>query len=125
MKVIVTNVPTGLGEGATFADAIAQVWDYLDENYQYYNTPVNHASVLLGLVYAEYIQNGGQPLLDTIAKFNADTNDGIADRSQSLHDNLLGNLDLPSIDDKFGADPALRDYLLHQVEDAGLSGRSI
>ncbi|WP_283805466.1 tandem-95 repeat protein [Tardiphaga sp. OK246] len=136
MKAVVSAVQAALGGGATFADAIATVWDYLDDNYNnYYNTPVNKAAVLLGLVYADYVQHGGTPLLDTVAKYGADGSlsyvngglaDGTADRAQSLHDNLLGSLDIPTIDDRFSpghASTELHDSLVQQIADAGLTGR--
>ena len=135
MKGVVLAVQAQLGAGATFADAIATVWDNLDHNYtNYYATDVNKASVLLGLVYADYVQHGGAPLTDVIVKYavdgglgyiNGGVADGIVDRSQSLHDNLLGAVDTPSIDDKFSSDPTLLADLKAQIAAAGLTDRPI
>lgn len=84
------------------ADAFKLIWDHLDNGYSYYNTPVNQAFVELGFKYLDYLNNGGDPLTDVTAKYAADNNnDGIPQRDQSLHDNLLGNLDVGSIRDKF------------------------
>lgn len=84
------------------ADTIKVVWDYIDDHYSYYNTTINSEGVQLGIAYANYLRNGGAPILDTV-KYTPDGPDaGTApDRVQSLHDNLLGNLDINSIVDKF------------------------
>lgn len=101
-------------------DAFRVLWDYLDDAYvagnNYYNIPLNEFGVLLGVAYWEYLQDGGKPLWD-IAKFSTGT------RSQYLHDNLLGNTDILSIEDKFSADPAKRDQLKGLVTQAGLADR--
>jgi len=135
MKAVVLQVQSALGGSATFADAIASVWDYLDDNYSYYDNAINKAGVLLGLVYADYLQEGGAPLLATVVKYNVDSADAgpAPDRVQSLHDNLLGAFDKASLDDKLlgggqgGSNPApdaaLHDNLLQQIADAGLAGR--
>ncbi|MCZ4292379.1 VCBS domain-containing protein, partial [Hoeflea alexandrii] len=127
----------GLPGVTSMADAITAVWQHLDANYgSYYINDVNEAFVRLGLEYAEYIQGGGSPLIDVIAKFQADNNgNGIPQRLQSLHDNLLGNLDGPSLADKFlgapqgsnNADPqpALHAELTQSIDDLGLTGRPI
>lgn len=135
MKTVVVAVQAALGTGATMADAIASVWDYLDDLRQsipdvdqaYYAPLINKATVLLGLVYGEYLQNGGRPLLDVIVKYTPDSgDDGSApDRVQSLHDNLLGAVDTPSIDDKFSSDPTLLANLKAQIFAAGLTDRPI
>ncbi|EKS39948.1 DUF5801 repeats-in-toxin domain-containing protein [Afipia clevelandensis] len=135
MKTVVLAVQTALGTGTTMADAIASVWDYLDDLRQsipdvdqaYYAPLINKATVLLGLVYGEYLQNGGRPLLDVIVKYTPDSgDDGSApDRFQSLHDNLLGAVDTPSIDDKFSSDPTLLADLKAQILAAGLTDRPI
>lgn len=79
------------------------IWDYIDDNYSYYNTTINKYGVDLAIEYAEYLQNGGEPLTDVVAKYAPDGADvGTApDRVQSMHDNILGNLDINSIIDKF------------------------
>ncbi len=54
---------------------------------------INEAFTRLGIEYAAYVKAGGTPLLDVVAKYTTDTNnDGIPERLQSPHDNLLGNL---------------------------------
>jgi hypothetical protein len=79
------------------------IWDYIDDNYSYYNTTINRYGVELALEYAEYLQKGGDPLTDVIAKYSPDGGDAGTnpDRVQSMHDNILGNLDVNSIIDKF------------------------
>ena len=79
------------------------IWDYIDDNYSYYDTTINAYGVELGLEYAKYLRNGGSPLSDVTAKYAPDGADaGTApDRNQSMHDNILGNLDINSIIDKF------------------------
>ena len=79
------------------------IWDYIDDNYSYYNTTINAYAVELGLEYAKYLRNGGTPLDGVTAKYIPDGADaGTApDRVQSMHDNILGNLDINSIIDKF------------------------
>ncbi|MCU1376745.1 MAG: hypothetical protein JWO68_4031, partial [Actinomycetia bacterium] len=93
------------------ATAIAIVWDYLDDLYQPNpNQPaVNEAFTRLGVEYALYLQGGGSPLVDVTAKFIADSNDAgsTADRLQSLHDNLLGNLGSSALLQRYGSNPAL------------------
>lgn len=105
---------------------IASVWDLLDDNYAYYDTVVNEAFVRLGLRYAEYLdEHGGEnSLIELIAKFAADGGDaGLSpDRLQTLHDNLLGNFLPSAINDRFGADPALRDEMLTLTEDFASRG---
>ncbi|HJX27550.1 MAG TPA: hypothetical protein VJ885_06525, partial [Thermoanaerobaculia bacterium] len=104
------------------ADTFKVLWDYLDDAYtageNYYNLPLNETFVRLGVAYTEYLDAGGAPLTDITAKFSADTNgNGIPQRNQSMHDNLLGNLEPASIHDKFGADPALKAALLALIPD--------
>ena len=79
------------------------LWDYIDDNYSYYNTVINGYGVELGIAYAKYLQAGGAPLTDVVAKFTPDGPDAGSnpDRLQSMHDNLLGNLHIDSIIDKF------------------------
>jgi hypothetical protein len=104
------------------ADTIKVLWDYLDDAYvagnNYYNLPLNEAFVRLGAEYAEYLDAGGAPLTDVTAKFTADNGDtdSIPQREQSMHDNLLGNISLVSIQGRnFGA--ALEGELLALVPD--------
>jgi hypothetical protein len=79
------------------------IWDYIDDNYSYYNTTINKYAVELGIEYAEYLQNGGSSLTGVVAKYAPDGADAGTnpDRLQSMHDNILGNLDINSIIDKF------------------------
>lgn len=79
------------------------IWDYIDDHYSYYDTTINTYGVQLGIKYAEYLQAGGTPLTDVIAKYTPDGADAdtAPDRVQSMHDNLLGNLHIDSIIDKF------------------------
>jgi hypothetical protein len=85
------------------ADVFKLLWDYVDDHYSYYDTGINAFGVELGLAYANYLKNGGVALTDVVAKYAPDGGDaGTApDRLQSMHDNLLGNLDINSIVDKF------------------------
>ncbi|WP_206075963.1 VCBS domain-containing protein, partial [Mesorhizobium sp. Z1-4] len=114
MDAILDTVQTALGPDADRADAIAQVWDFIDDNYSYYNNLINEASARLGVEYVLYLQAGGRPLTDVVAKFTPDGGDAGSDpdRLQSLHDNLLGNLHGPSLIDKLldagggGSNPA-------------------
>ena len=106
------------------ADTFKVLWDYLDDAYvagnNYYNVPLNETFVRLGVEYADYLDAGGAPLTDVTAKFTADSlgdADTIPQRDQSMHDNLLGNLALVSIQGRnFG--PALEAELLALVPDA-------
>ena len=80
------------------ADYFRAAWDWLDDRYtqspsNYYAEQLNSFGIDLGIKYALYLEHGGAPLFDT-AKFSAT-------RNQTLHDNLLGNLDENSIIDKF------------------------
>ncbi|SSW89296.1 T1SS-143 domain-containing protein, partial [Rhodopseudomonas pentothenatexigens] len=138
MGALLTAVQGALGPQAGQADAIAAVWDYVDDNYSYYNNLINEVGIRLGLAYADYLEAGGKPLLDVVAKFKPDGGDAGTqpDRVQSLHDNLLGNLHLASINDKLlgsgngGSNPSpvpqsLYDELTQAITDAGLAGRPI
>jgi hypothetical protein len=102
------------------ADAFKVIWDHLDDNYSYYNTHVNDAFIDLGIAYAAYLKEGGAPLTD-IVKYQADNTsdtDALPERSQTLHDNILGNFDETSITDKFGT--AGDDAIFQRIIDAGL-----
>jgi len=141
LHAVLLGVQAALGHAAGFADAIAGVWDYVDDHYGYYDTAINAVGVRLGIEYAKYLQSGGEPLTGIIVKYTPDGADAgsAPDRVQSLHDNLLGNLHEASIDDKFlpgGAggsngglngtpDVPLHDALIAEINAAGLSGRPI
>ncbi len=79
------------------------IWDYIDDNYSYYNTTINKYGVDLAIEYAKHLQSGGDDLTDVVAKYAPDGVDAgnNPDRLQSMHDNILGNLDINSIIDKF------------------------
>ena len=94
------------------ADLFRLLWDYLDDQYvagaNYYNLPLNETFVRLGVKYIDYLAAGGEPLTFETAKYAADNNaNGIPQREQSMHDNLLGNLTSGALDDRFGSDPDL------------------
>jgi hypothetical protein len=104
------------------ADSFKVLWDYLDDAYvagaNYYNLPLNESFVRLGVEYTKYLAAGGEPLTSVTSKFTADNADAdsIPQREQSMHDNLLGNLSLVSIQGRnFGA--ALESELLALVPD--------
>jgi hypothetical protein len=104
------------------ADTFKVLWDYLDDAYvagnNYYNLPLNETFVRLGVEYAEYLAGGGAPLTDITAKFTADNSDAdsIPQREQNMHDNLLGNLALVSIQGRNFGSP-LEQQLLALVPD--------
>ncbi len=79
------------------------IWDYIDDNYSYYDTTINKYGVDLAVEYAKHLRNGGDDLADFVAKYAPDGADAGTDpdRLQSMHDNILGNLDINSIIDKF------------------------
>ena len=111
------------------ADFFKAAWDYLDDNYSYYNEAINSFGIDLGIKYALYLNAGGAPLTDIVAKFTADDNDAgsVPERLQTLHDNLLGNFDENSIADKFsdtvnGDTSSLytAEQIYQRIQDAGL-----
>lgn len=83
------------------ADTFKAAWDYLDDAYvagnNYYNLPLNESFARLGAAYASYLDSGGTPLTDVVAKYSENTA-GAFTRLQSMHDNLLGNIATVSID---------------------------
>ena len=134
MAAVLNGVAGVLGHSAGMADAIAAVWTYIDSHYTtYYDNALNAAGVRLAIAYAEYVKGGGEPLTGVIAKYALDNNgNGTPDRMQSLHDNILGNLDQASMQDRFQsganphADPALYTQLEAEIAAAGLPlGRPI
>jgi hypothetical protein len=106
------------------ADAFKVIWDHLDDNYSYYNTAINDAFIDLGIAYAKYLKAGGEALTDTIVKYAPDAAsdaDSTPERSQTLHDNILGNFDEGSITDRFSKDNSEGDDVIFQrIQDAGL-----
>ncbi|MEX0956670.1 MAG: tandem-95 repeat protein [Rhizobiaceae bacterium] len=134
LDTVLANVHAELG--GTLGQAIAVVWDYLDDIYVSAGSAqkeVNHAFVRLGLAYADALQNGTvESLLDVVAKYTPDNGDAddLPQRVQSLHDNLLGNVTSSALNQRFGPtgatpDSGLHDDLTDAVElvDAGLLGR--
>jgi hypothetical protein len=99
----VEHVMSHLRVNGSERSAFMAVWDYLDDQYvaggNYYNIPLNEAFVRLGVEYALYLNDGGTPLIDITAKFTADGADAdtLPERNQSMHDNLLGNINTGSI----------------------------
>ncbi|QDZ10703.1 hypothetical protein FPZ08_08025 [Devosia ginsengisoli] len=90
---------------STRADAILAVWDYLDSFYtsgdNYYHVGHNTAAVNLAIQYVNWITlSDGAPLTDVIAKYTEDGSGNVT-RSQSIHDNLLGNFGLAGLSDRF------------------------
>ncbi|WP_197453465.1 Ig-like domain-containing protein [Caulifigura coniformis] len=102
MAALLPLVQAEIGPQASLADAIATVWDYVDDNYSYNNNLINEMGARLGVEYALYLRTGGKPLLDVVAKYEADgaDPDTLPQRLQSLHDNLLGNLNDVGLRDK-------------------------
>ncbi len=104
------------------ADTFKTLWDYLDDAYvaggNPFNIALNETFVRLGVEYVGYIEAGGTPFTDVTAKFAADTNaNGIPQREQSMHDNLLGNLTIGAINSRFAGDPDLKAELLDLIPD--------
>ena len=105
-------------------DTLMVLWDYLDDAYvaggNPFNVALNETFVRLGLAYVDYIENGGTPFTDVVAKFTADSAgdaDLIPERLQSMHDNFLGNLTIGAIDARFSGDPVLKAALLALIPD--------
>ncbi|MCA1868907.1 DUF4214 domain-containing protein [Agrobacterium genomosp. 3] len=88
---------TGFSVNGNEADTIKAIWDVLDDNYvRYDDLAVNTAFVNLGIRYVEFLESGGKPFTDLIAKA---TDNGA--RVQNMHDNLLGNLTKGALKDRF------------------------
>jgi VCBS repeat-containing protein len=137
MHAVLLGLQAQLPSGSGMAEAIAIVWDYVDDNFSYYNTVINEISARLTVEYALYLQASGAPLTGTAAKYTPDGGDlGTApDRYQSLHDNILGNVNGAGLIDKFldsggggsngppngTADQAAYDRIIQLLADSGLS----
>lgn len=123
LDTLISGLIAARGVGGTVdalggkVDAFRLVWDFLDDNYTYYNTGVNHGFIDLGIAYADYLKAGGNPILD-IVKYAPDSGDAgsAPDRSQTMHDNILGNFHELSILDKFGAGA---NDIFEEIQDAG------
>src|SRR6202022_3458303 len=117
------------GLGVDVPTAIAIVWHSLDAAYVSAGpnqSNINEAFARLGVEYAAYVKADGVPLVDVVAKYTADANnDGIAERDQSLHDNLLGNLTTAALSQHFSGNPGLLTTLTGLISgvDAGLLNR--
>lgn len=105
------------------ADTFRLLWDFLDDGYvaggNYYDIALNETFVRLGVEYVDYLAAGGEPLTFTTAKFTSDgpDADALPEREQSMHDNLLGNLTIGALNDRFGSDPDLLAELLALIPD--------
>lgn len=89
---------TGFTVNGNEADTIKGIWDVLDDRYGvagYNNGEINSDFINLGLRYVDFLAKGGTPFTDLVAKA-----DGTG-RSQSMHDNLLGNLNKVSVESRF------------------------
>lgn len=90
-------VPDRLTVDSSHTDAIAAFWIQLDQLYvganDFYNLAINTSFVYLGNDYVRYLNGGGEPLLDIVKVPSG--------RAQSLHDNLLGNLNDAPIAGRF------------------------
>lgn len=86
------------------ADLIKLSWIYFDQKYyaefpdSYYDLALTVAKADLALKYVSYLADGGLPFTDFVAKI-AGTVDNVT-RSQSMHDNLLGELVRAALDDR-------------------------
>lgn len=120
----ITGTIDALTINGSKADAFKVIWDHLDDNYTYYNTAINDAFIDLGIAYAKYLKAGGEALTDTIVKYAPDAAsdaDSTPERSQTLHDNILGNFDEGSIADRFSKDnPGGDDVIFQRIQGAGL-----
>ncbi|HEV7660426.1 MAG TPA: VCBS domain-containing protein [Allosphingosinicella sp.] len=108
MPAVLAGLQAQLPAGSNgLANAIAVMWDYVDDHFSYYDTVINEISGRLSAEYARYLVLGGAPLTGTAAKYAPDGGDGGTnpDRLQSLHDNLLGNLNLLGLNDKLRGPP--------------------
>ena len=103
----------------SLADTLKAAWDYLDDAYvagnNYYDLPLNESFVRLGIVYTDYLEAGGAPLTDVVAKYSENAA-GDFTRLQSMHDNLLGNLNGAVVASRFPQ--PLRGELLDLIPDA-------
>ena len=133
MPAVIAAVEALLPAGSGFLEAVAVLWDYLDENYGYYNNSGNVAFALLGIEYAIHLQGGGTPLTGIAAKYAPDNGDAdtLPQRMQGMHDNLLGNLSGGALADRLlgvgsggsNPNPVPAEYaaILQLLADNGLS----
>jgi len=107
------KVQSGFSVNGNEADTIKAIWDVLDDRYGvagYSNEEINTDFINLGIRYVEYLDTGGSPFADLVAKADA------GGRSQSMHDNLLGNLGSSAINSRF-TDQDVRDGFLNRIAD--------
>ncbi|NYT82750.1 hypothetical protein H0A70_14770 [Alcaligenaceae bacterium] len=117
-KVLLPNIDDRIAMGdttpiilvnGTEVDFIKASWVYFDQKYysgwpdaweNYYNTPLNEAKANLALLYVSYLEKGGSP--DPFLSFVAKTavSAGQQTRSQSVHDNILGELTSAALRDR-------------------------
>ena len=90
-------IPEDLTVDGSHANALAAFWIPLDQAYvgaqDFLNLPINTSFAYLGNDYVRYLEAGGEALLDLVK-----VPDG---RQQTLHDNLLGNLNDSPIASRF------------------------
>lgn len=107
------NTATVLVNGSQ-ADTIKALWEAWDDQYVkareidpeggYYRAEINAGVIETGIKYVAYLEAGGAPFTDIIAKYSEGA-DGSVTRAQSLHDNLLGNINRGSVESRnFDAD---------------------
>lgn len=95
-------------DAGSIADTFKLLWSAGDNAY-YDAFPggsadVNGANIELGNIYAQYLLDGGEPLLD-IVQTKVGGNPNFEDRQQSLHDNLLGNLSDAAVNSRLNSTP--------------------
>ncbi|WP_299698813.1 hypothetical protein [uncultured Tateyamaria sp.] len=105
-----SNGPVGLFnvlDAGSIEDTFKLLWSYGDN--AYYDvlpggTPeINAANIELGNLYAQYLMDGGAPILDVVqTKVSGEPN--YAERQQSLHDNLLGNIKDSVVESRINSD---------------------
>lgn len=110
LDAVYSKVATGTGftVNGNEADTIKGIWDVLDDRYGdagYTNAQINGDFINLGLRYVDFLSKGGVPFTDLVAKADA------SGRSQSMHDNLLGNLNKVSVESRLFTDTEKNAFL--------------
>lgn len=101
-----------LSASGGFEDTMKLFWNAFDQAY-YDDTPggsleTNTSFVELANIYADYLADGGTPITDVVqTKVGGEPN--FDARQQSLHDNILGNLQDGVIARRFGDDDPRND----------------
>lgn len=93
----------------TIADKFKLFWTAQDAQY-YSDWPtqfpsINEVGVRIAHLYVDHLKSGGSPLLD-IVQTKFDGTPDFAKRRQTLHDNLLGNIENSAISFRFTNRPA-------------------